>query len=148
MRVSRDKPWMTQPARFWQLPANAPEAADSMVSTMTQTDFPPIRLPREAREQKWDGQHHVIWCNFQNKQGKILNPAPVRSYFDRPREERKFRSNVKDGSGTRSLPLWRLEPLPGVSIVEEPEGGWPSIPRLQSGSGSPCRPREETLGPR
>jgi len=147
MRVSRDKPWMTQPARFWQLHANAPEAADSMVSTMTQTDFPRIRLPREAREQKWDGQHHVIWCNFQNKQGKILNPAPVRSYFDRPREERKFRSNVKDGS-VRILPLWRLEPLPGVSIVEEPEGGWPSIPRLQSGSGSPCRPREETLGPR
>lgn len=154
MRLSRDKPWLTQPIRYWQLPEPA-DVTDSMVSTMTQTDFPPIQLPNEAREQNWDGHHHATWSNFQNLQGKILNPAPVRSYFDRPREpdigarsaEKKLH-NVKDGS-VRILPLWRLEPLPGVSIVEAPEGGlWPSIAPLQSRSGSPVRPRDEILGPR
>ena len=154
MRLSRDKPWMTQPARFWQLPQPV-DVTESMVSTMTQTDFPQIQFPNEAREQNWDGHHHATWSNFQNLQGKILNPAPVRSYFDRPREpdigarsaEKKLH-NVKDGS-VRILPLWRLEPLPGVSIVEPPEGGlWPSIAPLQCRSGSPVRPRDEILGPR
>lgn len=154
MRLSRDKPWMTQPARFWQLPQPV-DVTESMVSTMTQTDFPQIQFPNEAREQNWDGHHHATWSNFQNLQGKILNPAPVRSYFDRPREpdigarsaEKKLH-NVKDGS-VRILPLWRLEPLPGVLIVEPPEGGlWPSIAPLQCRSGSPVRPRDEILGPR
>ena len=108
MRLSRDKPWMTQPARFWQLPQPL-DVAESMVSTMTQTDFPQIKLPNEAREQDWDRHHHATWSNFQNLQGKILNPAPVRSYFDRPREPdigarsaEKRLHNVKDGS----VPDW------------------------------------------
>lgn len=159
MRLSRDKPWMTQPARFWQL-LQPEETAESMVSTMTQTDFPQVLQPNEAREQGWNSHHDVVWSNFQNLQGVILNPAPVRSYFDRPREpdigarsaekkpEVRRSGDGRDGV-VRILPLWRLEPLPGVSNVESPKDNlWPPIPRLPPRSGSPLRPREEILGPR
>ena len=155
MRLSRDKPWMTQPTRFWQI-AQPEEVAEPMVSRMTQTDSPQVPSFEEDREKGWDGHHEVVWSNYQNLQGVILNPAPVRSYFDRPREpdigarsaEKKPEENGRNGV-IRILPLYRLEPLPGVSEVDVPDSGlWPPIPRLIPRSGSPVRPREEILGPR
>lgn len=151
LRLSRDKPWSTQPARFWELPRCDREEPRAV---SVQTDFPRVQLLEEVRENGWDSHHHATWSNFQNLQGVVLNPAPVRSYFDRPREpEIGARSSEKKAVNAtglmRILPLWRLEPLPGISNVEAPEGGlWPRIEPLTSGSGAPARPRDEILGPR
>ena len=105
------------------------------------------------KEQAWDSHHHATWSNFQNLQGAILNPAPVRSYFDRPREPdvgarsaEKKPLDPKEGA-VRILPLYRLEPLPGIDHVEIPEQGlWPRFEPLESRSGVPLQKRPEILG--
>ena len=150
LRLSRDKPWCRPPSRFWELPL---EEQEEPRTVSVQTDFPPVQLLEELRENGWDCHHHATWSNFQNLQGVVLNPAPVRSYFDRPREPeigaRSSEKKVNAKGLMRILPLWRLEPLPGISNVQLPEGGlWPRSPPLSSGCGAPARPREEILGPR
>ncbi|CAJ1400438.1 unnamed protein product [Effrenium voratum] len=155
-RVSRDKPWVTRPTRFWELLKQEPcEEEKSKNTISTQTNFPKHEVSNKEKERQWDGHHHAVWSNFQNLQGTILNPAPVRSYFDRPREPdigsrsaEKKSGNAKEGV-TRILPLWRLEPLPDTSVVDLPEGNlWPSEPPLASRTGFPVLPRDEVLGPR
>ena len=151
MRVSRERPWELPPAPFFlsQRRSVSQSALDSvhMVSASTQTEMYGKELPNWVKEQEWDGQHHVTFSNFQNLQGSILNPAPVRSYFDRPREYKKP-MDPKAGV-VRILPLWRLEPLPGVDHVELPEEGlWPRNEPLEPRSGRPLQKRAEILGHR
>mmetsp|Transcript_29040 Transcript_29040/g.67292 ORF Transcript_29040/g.67292 Transcript_29040/m.67292 type:complete len:579 (+) Transcript_29040:63-1799(+) len=153
MRISRERPWEHPPAPLFLSQRRTARNDSSTISAATQTDLG-SELPDWAKEQGWDSHHHATWSNFQNLQGSILNPAPVRSYFDRPRDpevgarsaEKKPSSNVRDGV-VRVLPLWRLEPLPGATHVETPEGGvWPRTEPLVPRSGRSLQKREDILG--
>ena len=122
-RVSRDKPWVTRPTRFWELLKQEPcEEEKSKNTISTQTNFPKHEVSNKEKERQWDGHHHAVWSNFQNLQGTILNPAPVRSYFDRPREPdigsrsaEKKSGNAKEagGWGKQSCTDWNK-----ISIVD------------------------------
>ena len=156
MRVSRERPWELAPPPFFLSQRRALSRSSSdcgKVSAGTQTELFGKELPNWMKEQAWDSHHHATWSNFQNLQGAILNPAPVRSYFDRPREPdvgarsaEKKPLDPKEGA-VRILPLYRLEPLPGIDHVEIPEQGlWPRFEPLESRSGVPLQKRPEILG--
>ncbi|CAE7651338.1 unnamed protein product [Symbiodinium sp. CCMP2592] len=156
MRVSRERPWELAPPPFFLSQRRALSRSSSdcgKVSAGTQTELFGKELPNWMKEQAWDSHHHATWSNFQNLQGAILNPAPVRSYFDRPREPdvgarsaEKKPLDPKEGA-VRILPLYRLEPLPGIDHVEIPEGGlWPRFEPLECRSGVPLQKRPEILG--
>ena len=162
MRISRERPWELPPPPFFLSQKRLPsQTADSRISNIsmtsagTQTEIGTgAELPNWMKEQGWDGHHHATWSNFQNLQGEILNPAPVRSYFDRPREPdvgarsaEKKPLDPKAGM-VRILPLWRLEPLPGADHTEPERGLWPRDEPLESGSGRPLQKRAEILGTR